>query len=222
MINSFESFNIRTVPRKQNQVADALAVAASTLKPLQNTKLQRFTIEIVPTPSIPDNVTNFQVFNDDQQMLEFMVNQGVFACQEIGEDQVESNDKESENIKDGVIQLKTNKMPRGIASLERMFDPDMIHDERVTNRINAELAYEINIGTPTDKKNILIGKSCVSQERKIIDVINQHIHIIAWKYEHLKTYNPEIITHTIPLKLGVAPFRLRQRQVNALLQPIIF
>lgn len=114
-------------------------------------------------------------------------------------------------------------MPRGIVSLERMFDPDMIFDERVTNRIDVELADEINIGTPTDIKNILIGKSCVNQVRKkIIVVIKQYIDVIAWKYEHLKTYNPEIITHTIPLKLGVAQFRQRQRQVNALLEPIIF
>lgn len=114
-------------------------------------------------------------------------------------------------------------MPRGIISLERMFDPDMIRDERVTSFIDVELADEINIRTPTGIKNILIGKSCVGQERKkIIAIIKQYIDVIAWKYEHLKTYNLDIITHTIPLKPGVAPFRQRQRQVNALLEPISF
>ena len=55
---------------------------------------------MVPTPAILDNVTNFQVFKDDQQILEFMFSRGVFACQEIDEDQAESDDKESEDIRD--------------------------------------------------------------------------------------------------------------------------
>ena len=46
--------------------------------------------------------------------------------------------------------------------------------------------------------------------------------VIAWGYEDLKTYDPAIITHTIPLKEGSKPFRKRQRPVNPLLEPLIY
>lgn len=55
----FQAFNIKSIPRRRNAVADALATSASALLPLERTKLKRFSIELVATPSITDNITNF-------------------------------------------------------------------------------------------------------------------------------------------------------------------
>lgn len=46
--------------------------------------------------------------------------------------------------------------------------------------------------------------------------------VVAWSYEDLKTYDTSVITHTIPLKTEVRPFRQRQRPINALLEPVIY
>lgn len=65
-----------------------------------------------------------------------------------------------------------------------------------------------NMGTQDDIKNVFIGKVYTPEERKgIIDALHTYQDVIAWSYEDLKTYDTSIITHTIPLKLGVRPFR---------------
>ena len=58
----FEALNIKSIPRRKNVVADALAISASALQPIERTKLKIFSVELVAVPSIPDNITNFQVF----------------------------------------------------------------------------------------------------------------------------------------------------------------
>lgn len=46
--------------------------------------------------------------------------------------------------------------------------------------------------------------------------------MIAWTYDQLKTYNPSIITHTIPLKPDSKPFYQKKRVLNPLLEPMVF
>lgn len=58
LIEGFDAFNIEHVPRRFNKRFEALAVVASTLEPLETSKLTKFTVELVPTLSILDNVTN--------------------------------------------------------------------------------------------------------------------------------------------------------------------
>jgi len=74
LTNYFDSFNISTIPRSQNDVVNTLANVASILIPLNN----GFTVEIIFSPSILDNVTNWRVFNDDSQWIEFLTNTDVF------------------------------------------------------------------------------------------------------------------------------------------------
>ena len=49
----------------------------------------RFTIEILYKPSIPDNITNLCVFNDDQQIMNFMANADIFKYALIDDDENE-------------------------------------------------------------------------------------------------------------------------------------
>jgi hypothetical protein len=59
-------------------LVDSLATTASRISPLEDYEATRFTIELLYKPSIPDNVTNWRVFEGDQQILEFLTNEEKF------------------------------------------------------------------------------------------------------------------------------------------------
>ena len=76
----------------------------------------RFTIGIFYKPSIPDNITNSHVFNDDQQILHFIANIDVFKDAAIDDDEHErSLQAEAGNMKSHII-------TKGVASLEKLYE----------------------------------------------------------------------------------------------------
>jgi hypothetical protein len=72
------AFNITVVPRSHNQEVDLLANVASHLIPAEGFQRDSFTIELIFRPSILDNITNWHVFNDDQQIIDFLHSEGIF------------------------------------------------------------------------------------------------------------------------------------------------
>lgn len=62
--------------------------------------------------SIPINITNFQVFKDDKHILDFITSSDVFAAQIIDEEEPE----EAEIDIEGILNLKTNTIPRMLKS----------------------------------------------------------------------------------------------------------
>ena len=74
LITNFNAFNINSIPRLQNAVVDLLATSATRLVPTNNKCL----VELIFRPSIPYNVTNLRVFDDDQHILEFLTNDDTF------------------------------------------------------------------------------------------------------------------------------------------------
>jgi hypothetical protein len=72
-MHSFSSFNISFVPRERNQKTDSLAVAASLFNPdgFQNHNI--FQVKIIFNPSIPDNQDHLQVFENDEEMDDFLI-----------------------------------------------------------------------------------------------------------------------------------------------------
>jgi len=55
-------------------VVDSLTIVASRLSPLEDFKERRSVIELLYKPSILNNVTNWKVFEGDEQILEFLTN----------------------------------------------------------------------------------------------------------------------------------------------------
>jgi hypothetical protein len=72
LMQKFSAFNINSIPRLSNSEADLLANVASKLLPAEGISPNAFSIELLFRPSISDNITNWRVFDDDQQIINFL------------------------------------------------------------------------------------------------------------------------------------------------------
>ena len=67
MLEDFQAFSFIVKSRDQNSIADSLAVSASLfIIPIHSS--EKYEIEVFHRPAIPDNIINWQVFEDDQQV----------------------------------------------------------------------------------------------------------------------------------------------------------
>jgi len=112
LISNFQAFNIIFVPCTRNIAANALKNVASRMSLIRD----RFTIEILYKPSIPDNITNLRMFNDDRQTLHFMANVDVFK------DVVIDNDEHERSLQAEASNMKGHTITKGVASLENLYD----------------------------------------------------------------------------------------------------
>ena len=108
MTNSFSAFNIRFVPRSQNFDADLLANTASRRITPEGFSPQTFSIELMYRLSIPDNVTNWKMFDDHHQILEFLSTQNTFEGMAIDEADHEKSLSDPSNI-----------IPKSVISLDK-------------------------------------------------------------------------------------------------------
>ncbi len=93
-MDDFQALNIKSIPRRRNVVVDTLAISA-----------------------IPDNITNFQVFQDDQHILEFIMCSLHFEGQEIDDTPDDRPEDDGLDDKDVILNLKTNSIPKGWLNL---------------------------------------------------------------------------------------------------------
>jgi hypothetical protein len=114
LINSFDAFNITSIPHSQNVVVDTLVNASSRFTPLNND----FSVEILFRISIPDNVTNWRFLNDDTRIIEFLTNIDVFQDSMIDD---EENEKNLQDYRDEANNIKANYIPKSVLSLEKLF-----------------------------------------------------------------------------------------------------
>ena len=81
---------------------------------------------------------------------------------------------------------------------------------------------EENIGSHVSPKMVKIRKNASPKEQKEIEnLIREYKDVFAWTCDDLKTYDPSIIEHTIPLKEGSKPYRQKLRNINPKLAPLI-
>jgi len=78
ILNSFTEFQITKISRTHNLHAHSLATFASTCK-LPFEPNHCFTAEIKHRPSVPNNVKDWQVFEDDTQINNFLTLQQEFS-----------------------------------------------------------------------------------------------------------------------------------------------
>ena len=65
IMHKFSAFNINSIMRLNNSEVDLLANVTSKLFLTEGLSPNAFSIELLFRPSIPDNVTNWRVFDDD-------------------------------------------------------------------------------------------------------------------------------------------------------------
>ena len=71
-MNKFEAFNIRSIPRSLNSKVDMLANAITNLCPSDDFYHDKFSVELIYRSSIPDNIMIWRVFEDDEQIINFL------------------------------------------------------------------------------------------------------------------------------------------------------
>lgn len=118
LMDGFEALNVRSISRRKKMVADALAILVSALQPDERTKLKIFSVELVVVPSILDNITNFQVFQDDQHIVKFIMSSGHFKGKEVDDTHDDKTENDEIEDEDGILNLKTNTIPKGMVELE--------------------------------------------------------------------------------------------------------
>ena len=55
-----------------------MATTASRLSPLEDYEASRFTVEFIYRPSVPKNISNWKVFEGDEEIINFLTNQDNF------------------------------------------------------------------------------------------------------------------------------------------------
>ena len=71
-MNKFESFNTKSIPHTVSFEADMLANSASNICPSDDFSHDKFSVELIYRPSIPDNITNWRVLEDKEQIIIFL------------------------------------------------------------------------------------------------------------------------------------------------------
>ena len=90
ILRLFSEHTLTCVPHIQNGVADALAKAASNLKIPMNSS-NKFEIYVKHRPTVPDNQRCWQVFQDDEEIKDFLHIEGEFKDTSIDTESDEVN-----------------------------------------------------------------------------------------------------------------------------------
>ena len=166
MLTNFLTFNIVSIPRLKNAAADLLATLAARLVPSNN----RCSIELLFRPSVPDMITNLQVFYDDQQILECLKNDENFKGAIIDDEEHQA-------------ELKfDNFIPKGVRNLERMFDlNNKFRRPANVKTHSSSLQFKlINLGTQVEPKYMNSGKYFSPGEiNKFISLFKKYKDVFA-------------------------------------------
>jgi len=120
-----------------------------------------------------------------------------------------------------VLQLKDNVIPKGFIPLEELFYHDDVA-RKPTLQPTEKGVEEVNIGTAEDPKTVKLSKSLTPKvKEEYIRLLSLFANVFAWDYSDLKTYDTNIIQHTIPIKPNKKPFRQKLRRINPKLLPSI-
>ena len=92
-------------------------------KDLKEKKEQQ--IKMVVRPTIPDNNIHWKVFESDEKIVRFLQNEAEF----LDRNQLRLQDQYADQI----INLYSNKLPKGLITLQSVFNPDDQERGRVMN-----------------------------------------------------------------------------------------
>jgi hypothetical protein len=230
LIKHFEAFNATTIHRTKNTLVDSLATASSRLSPLEDYKSSRFVVELLYKPSVPNNISNWKVFEGDEEIINFLTNQEKFKDMALDDElfqeklvETDSHEQRCEtNHPCNISNFHT--ILKWVANLENLFDlRERFKGSTNTNIGSSCPMYKtINLGTSEKTKNINLGKTVSKEERKAyLKLFREYHDVFVWSYRDLKTYDTSIIQHTISLKYKVKPFQKYIWKYHPSLEPLM-
>jgi len=162
--NFFVEHEISFIPREKNGIADALSTVASTFKASLYSN-EKYEINVKHWPSIPNNTNHWRFFEDDQQIRRFMERTNEFLSTPIERHEDDIADENYEivvylNVVAGkkIIHLSNNLIPKGLVSLERLFDSNDVALKPRILPIEGQME-NYNLGTESDPKVFKVSSS---------------------------------------------------------------
>ena len=188
--------NFISIPRRYNQIANTFAGRGAHYNPTHY-KRGALRVKVQCRPSVPDAANFWQVFNFDEHIMNFLLDEIVahtFSIQELLDYLQESD----------VIQIKNNVIPKGLLSFERMFDSKYVQKAKYLT-IQKENYVELKI---EPSKYIKVGLECSDEEKAIVsEIYHEFSKVIAWTYDNLNTYDKSVIQHIIKHEPNAKPYR---------------
>ena len=117
-----------------------------------------------------------------------------------------------------------NSIPKSVVRLEEWYD---LHDKfrkSMNCKMNSSsLTHEkVNLGTKVNPQCINLGLGCSEQEKvAFIKLFKEFKYVFSWTYDDLKTFDPNIIQHVIPMKPQTQPFQQKLRKMHPKLKPTV-
>lgn len=218
ILKVFSDYTITCVPRAQNVIAYSLATVARNLKIPMNSN-NKFEIHVKHHPVVPNNQRYWKVFQDDDEINEFLQNKGKFK--DISNDmEYDDGDEHMEVNQMEVLQLKDNIIPKGLIPLEELFDQDDV--AKKTTLFPTEKGADVKVGSVENPKMVKLSKALPPQVKaKYISLLSSFTDVFAWDYSDLKAYDTSIIRLVIPIKPNEKPFHQKLRRINPKLLPSI-
>ena len=98
-----------------------------------------------------------------------------------GKQKDDPDKKEEIEDDDGICNLKTNTIPRGMVELERMFDKDeSVKQRRPPLDVGNHDCDSFNLGSKEDPRMVKIGKVCMKKKREeILQLLTKYKDVIA-------------------------------------------
>lgn len=191
-----------------------MAVSASLLIHHPEFTNDTYQVELIYRPSVLDNLEFWQVFKNDKQIKNFLHCTKMFTTTFFEGSDAQCKDfslEPSQEINVEVIQLKGNKIPKGLVSLECLFDHHDVFSKKKDERIPTIQdtgGYErVNNGTEKDPKYVNLGKCCtLAEKERFISLLLECRDVFIWCYDDLKIFRDENFQHQVPLKPGTSPF----------------
>jgi hypothetical protein len=124
--NFFLDFNISFIPRKENTLADSLAVSASLFRIPLPPKI-KYDVEIRYRSSVLDNIKHWKVFEDELEIKKILQFFDEFSTLHIDQDpDIESHPHPeiflNKIANHPIIHLPSNHILKGLVPLEILFD----------------------------------------------------------------------------------------------------
>ena len=128
-----------------------------------------YEIQVKYSPSLPDNVKFWKVFEDDAELTRFLAVIYEFADLQIDQENEHDNEIEKPKFRSKIaaheiVQLSTNKIPKGLVPLERIFDNNDVV-VKLEKREEDSDVFQFNVASEQDPKYVNLA-SHLSEEQK--------------------------------------------------------